>query len=147
MGVQTNCFKALFNLDLVNFKMDLLTESRKAFERLNVLKPNHPCVLYQIANLQSLEQNYEDAIKWLNILIMNTPSDPSILSFCGDLHGRKFEDSQNLHFQLKSSQHFPSNLELITWLRQWFVRNKMYEKSIQFYEQGSKNEHFICYYF
>ena len=76
IGVQSDCIEAIYNLGMVNIRMDAIYEAIQAFEKLHSVCPNIPEVLYKIAKLYEYMKQYDDAIKYYSLLLMQLPNDP-----------------------------------------------------------------------
>uniref|UniRef100_A0A7S2KRV1 UDP-N-acetylglucosamine--peptide N-acetylglucosaminyltransferase SPINDLY n=1 Tax=Leptocylindrus danicus TaxID=163516 RepID=A0A7S2KRV1_9STRA len=137
IGVQADCAEAIYNLGLTNVRLGLPEEALRAFEKLHVLLPNNPSVIYQIANLYEQQGMLDEATKWFNILTARVPTDPGILSRISELFCNNNKDSQGFHYQLESYRQYPVNINVVTWLGVWFAKNEMYEKSLHFFERAT----------
>ena len=69
IGVQSDCIEAIYNLGMVNIRMDSIYEAIQAFEKLHSVCPNIPEVLYKIAKLYEYTKQYEEAIKYYSFLV------------------------------------------------------------------------------
>ena len=69
IGVQSDCIEAIYNLGMVNIRMDAIYEAIQAFEKLHSVCPNIPEVLYKIAKLYEYMKQYDDAIKYYSLLL------------------------------------------------------------------------------
>lgn len=136
IGVQADCAEAIYNLGLTNVRLGLPDEALRAFEKLNILLPNNPSVIYQIANLYDQQGMFDEATKWFNVLTARIPTDPGILSRISELFCNNKQDSQGFHYQLESFRQYPVNINVVTWLGVWFAKNEMYEKSLDFFERA-----------
>lgn len=128
IGVQADCSQAIFNLGLTNAQLGLAEEAIMAFDKVHLLTPNDPQVLFQIADIYELQGRSEDAVKWFNVLAARVPSDPAILARLGQLHTGTGDESQGLHYQLESFRHYPTDLDRIRWIGTWFVDHGMHER-------------------
>ena len=70
IGVQSDCIEAIYNLGMVNIRMDAIYEAIQAFEKLHSVCPNIPEVLYKIAKLYEYMKQFDDAIKYYSLLLM-----------------------------------------------------------------------------
>jgi intraflagellar transport protein 88 len=113
-------------------------QSLQAFEKLHSIIPNSPEVIYQIASLHDFMGSYRIATKWYNILITRVPSDPEALAKLGQVFSKDDDETQAFHYHLESYQFFPVNLEVISWLGVWYVKNELYEKAIKFFERATE---------
>ncbi|KAH8058204.1 hypothetical protein JL722_6055 [Aureococcus anophagefferens] len=138
IGVEADCVEAIYNLGLVNLKMELWSEALQAFEKLHQIVPNNAEVIYQISALHEARGQLDIALKWYNILITRVPSDPGVLLRMGQICNRTDDEPQAFHFHLESYRHYPVSLDVISWLGVWYVKSEMYEKAIHFFERASQ---------
>jgi intraflagellar transport protein 88 len=128
IGIQADCSQAIYNLGLVNAQLGLAEEAIQAFKKVHGIIPNDPQVLFQIADIYELQGRSQDAMKWFNVLAARVQSDPAILARLGRLYANAKDDSQGLHYQLESFRHYPTDLDVISWIGTWFVQQEMYER-------------------
>jgi intraflagellar transport protein 88 len=128
IGVQADCSQAIFNLGLANAQLGLAEEAILAFDKVHLLTPNDPQVLFQIADIYELQGRSEDAVKWFNVLAARVPSDPTILARLGQLYTEAGDESQGLHYQLESFRHYPTDLGRINLIGTWFMEHDMHER-------------------
>jgi intraflagellar transport protein 88 len=138
IGVDSTNFEAIYNLGLVNARLGLIPEAVHAFERLHSISTNDPRVLYHVANLHEESENEPAATKWFNVLSACLPTDPGVLHRIGNLYSLQNDDAQSFHYYSESHRLYPSNLDVCGWLAIWFVKHKMYERSIQFFRFASE---------
>jgi tetratricopeptide (TPR) repeat protein len=95
-------------------------------------------VIYNIANLHDAMGNMRQATKWFNILTTRVPSDPGILARLGQIYSREEDEAQAFHYHLEAYRYFPVNMEVISWLGAYFVKNELYEKAMEFFKRASQ---------
>lgn len=98
--------------------------------------PSSAAVIYQIGNLYDLLDNTGTSLKWFNILITRVPNDPGAHFRLGQLFSKAQDDTNAFHYHLEAHRFYPVNLDVISWLGVWFVKNNLHEKAIQFFEQA-----------
>jgi len=81
--------------------------------------------------------NHKQAMKWYQILISKTPTEPSVLARLGALCAREEDESQALHYFSESYRHLPTNLETISWLGIYYVKHDLYERACHFFERAA----------
>ncbi|KAJ1448492.1 hypothetical protein M885DRAFT_450175 [Pelagophyceae sp. CCMP2097] len=138
IGVEADCVEAIYNLGLVNLKVEEWSEALQAFEKLHTIVPNNAEVIFQIAALHEARGQLDAAFKWYNILVTRVPTDPGVLLRMGQLCNRQDDEAQAFHFHLESYRHYPVSLDVISWLGVWFVKQEMYEKAIAFFDRASQ---------
>ena len=117
--------EAIYNLGLVNLKMEMWGEALQAFEKLHQIVPNNAEGIFQIAALHEARGQLDVALKWYNILVTRVPSDPGVLLRMGQLCSRSDDEAQAFHFHLESYRHYPVSLDVISWLGVWYVKSEM----------------------
>jgi len=58
------CSEAMYNLGLTNKQLGHLDDAIDYFQKLHVIISNHPEVIYQIASLNEMIGDLEQAIEW-----------------------------------------------------------------------------------
>jgi intraflagellar transport protein 88 len=138
IGVDSTKFEAIYNLGLTNARLGLVSEAVQAFEKLHSITTNDPRVLYHVANLHEESDNEAAATKWFNVLSSVLPTDPGVLHRIGNLYALQKDDAQSLHYYSESHRLNPSNLDVCGLLAIWFVKHKLFERSIQFFKLASE---------
>jgi len=138
IGVDSANFEAIYNLGLANARLGIVPEALQAFDRLHSIATNDPRVLYHVANLHEESENEVAATKWFNVLSACLPTDPGVLHRIGNLHSLQKDDAQSFHYYSESHRLYPSNLDVCGLLAIWFVKHKLFERSIQFFTIASE---------
>ena len=138
IGVEADCVEAIYNLGIVNRKMEVDLEALQAFEKLQTIMANAPEVMYQIASIYENARNLKQAIKWYNLLLTALPTDPGVLQKIGFLYSQLNDENQAFHYYMESYRHFPVNIESISWLGVFYVKSELYEKACSFFERASQ---------
>lgn len=76
--MESDNIEALFNLSIVNQKLNKQHEALGALEKLRSMNIKTPEVIFQIVNIYEQSQDYKNALKWLEILINLVPNDPNL---------------------------------------------------------------------
>ena len=92
--------------------------------------------VYQIADIYELQGRSQDALKWFNVLAARV-NDPGVLSRLGELYNETNDESRALNYQLESFRHYPIDLDVISSIGTFFVKQEMYERSLYFFQQAS----------
>ena len=135
IDIQADCAQAIFNLGLVEAQLGNAEEAVEAFEKVHRITPNDSSILYQIADIYELQGRPQDAIKWFSVLTARL-NDPEVLTRLGQLHTEANDESQALHYQLESFRHYPIDLDVISSIGTFFVKQEMYERSLYFFQQA-----------
>ena len=85
IDMQSDCIEAIYNLGIVNFRMEAIYEAIQAFEKLNSVVTNIPEVLHKIAKFYEDLKQYDDAIKNYSSFLLQIPNDPILLSSFGSI--------------------------------------------------------------
>lgn len=136
LAVEADNIEAIYNLGLTAKRLGLYEEALKMFKREQSLVDGHE-VMYQIADINDLVSN-PNALEWFNRLIGRVPTDPNILARMGSLYARGGDDSQAFHYYLEAYRYYQVNMDVISWLGAYFVKNEVYDKAIQFFERASQ---------
>ncbi|ESL10717.1 intraflagellar transport protein IFT88 [Trypanosoma rangeli SC58] len=106
------------------------------FKRVQSLVDSHE-VVYQIADINDLVGS-PNASEWFSRLIGRVPTDPNILARMGSLSAREGDDGQAFHYYLEAYRYYQVNMDVISWLGAYFVKNEVYDRAIQFFERASQ---------
>merc|ERR1711988_27000 len=134
----SDCVEAIYNLGLAYRSAEQHEEALRCFEKLQTIMPMNAEVIYNIAHIHEILGNMRQTTKWFNILATRVPTDPGILSRLGSIYHREEDDSQAFHYHLESYRYYPVNMEVISWLGAYFVKNELYEKAMQFFERAAQ---------
>lgn len=64
--------------------------------------------------------------------------DAGVLSTLGHLHSVLEDEAKALHYFSESYRVYPVNMEIISWLGAFYVKNEIYEKALPIFELASK---------
>jgi intraflagellar transport protein 88 len=78
--------------------MNQLDKALKRFEKLYAILRSSPEVIFQIADIYSIQENFPQAMEWFNILISLTPTDPDILVRIGQLYEKDGDKTQAFQY-------------------------------------------------
>jgi len=137
LSVEADCIEALYNLGLATKGLQQYEESLRVFQRLYTMLDT-PEVVYQLANLHELQDHIPKAVDWFRHLITRVPTDPSILARLGTIHSKLSDEPQAYHYHNEAHRYFPVNMEVISWLGAYFVKNEVYEKAMKYFERASQ---------
>lgn len=88
------------------------------------------------ADIYELQGRSQDALKWFNVLAARV-NDPVVLTRLGELYNETNDESRALNYQLESFRHYPIDLDVISSIGTFFVKQEMYERSLYFFQQAS----------
>lgn len=138
IGVAADCIEALYNLSLVNKRLNSFHDALIALDKLQTIVDKNPEVIYQIASLHDMMNNTKLARKWFVILLTYCPNDPSIHARIGGLYALDQDESQAFHHYNQSYRLLPINIETIAWLGIYNVKQGIYDKARTYFERASQ---------
>jgi intraflagellar transport protein 88 len=136
INVEADSVEAIYNLALANKQMGLYEEALRVFKRLQAIIDSNE-VVYQIADLYDI-MNDQRASDWFNRLIGRVPTDPNVLARLGLLNAKEGDESQAFHYYLEAYRYYQVNMDVISWLGAYFVKNEVYDKAMQFFERAAQ---------
>lgn len=136
LQVEADNIEAIYNLGLATKQLGLYDESLRVFKRLQTLVDTVE-VVYQIADLYDIIGDARCA-EWFQRLIGRVPTDPNVLARLGLLHAKEGDESQAFHFYLEAYRYYQVNMDVISWLGAYFVKNEIYDKAMQFFERAAQ---------
>lgn len=135
LSVEADNVEAIYNLGITAKQLGLYEEAVRMFKRVQALVDSSE-VLYQIADIHDLVGD-PSALEWFSRLIGRVPTDPNALARVGSLYARIGDDVQAFHFYLEAYRYYQVNMDVISWLGAYFVKNEVYDKAMQFFERAS----------
>ncbi|KAL3692828.1 hypothetical protein R1sor_006479 [Riccia sorocarpa] len=96
------------------------------------------CFYIKIGHLYELLGNYNQAIKWLEIVNTRVVHDAGILAMLGNLHVKLGDEPKALHYCYESHKVYPTNMDIISWLGAFHVKSEVYAKAMPYFELASK---------
>lgn len=135
-SVEGDNVEAMYNLGLTAKRLGLYEEAMRVFKRVQSLVDSNE-VLYQLADLHDL-MGSSSTRDWLIRLIGRVPTDPNILARLGALYAREGDDNQAFHYYLEAYRYYQVNMDVISWLGAYFVKNEVYDKAIEFFERAAQ---------
>ncbi len=140
VGVEADCVEAIYNLGLVNLKLNALQEAHQAFDKLYSILPSVPEALFHIANIYERAGSQTDlnqAAKTFEMLLSKVPGDPNICVRLGQVYEKLEDETTSHHWYSEAHRHHPVNLNVISWLGVWYVKREMYEQAIEYFERAA----------
>lgn len=140
VGVEADCIEAIYNLGLVNVRLNNFNEAQSAFDKLNTSLPSMPETLYQLGNIYARGNALEDlenSAKTFQLLLNKIPGDPGVCCKLGQLYEKMQDDNAACHWHTEAHRNYPVNLNVISWLGVWYVKREMYEEAISYFQQAS----------
>jgi intraflagellar transport protein 88 len=140
VGVEADCVEAIFNLGLVNLRLNAVTEAHHAFDKLHTILPSVPEALFQLGAIYEMgnsAENLEQAAKTYELLLNKVPGDPNLCCRLGAVYEKLEDESSACHWYTEAHRFSPVNLNVISWLGVWYVKREMYEQAIEYFERAS----------
>lgn len=82
----------------------------------------HQHVLYQIANLYEVQNDYAGALEFYTQLMgMQHQLDSGILNKIAEMYEREGDNQQSYQYNMEALRILPTNLQLLTWLGSHFI--------------------------
>mmetsp|Transcript_18116 Transcript_18116/g.51656 ORF Transcript_18116/g.51656 Transcript_18116/m.51656 type:complete len:833 (+) Transcript_18116:95-2593(+) len=143
IGVSADCLEAIYNLGLVNMHISRYQEALLAFEKLHSITTGNCEVMWQLGDIHEKLGNHEKAHEWFSLLITSPkgrPTDPGVLARLANLFNQAGDETQAFHYHLESYRYWPVDMNVITWLGIYYVKQEMYEAAIPFFARASQVE-------
>ena len=138
IGVEADCTESIFNLGLVNKRLGYLSDALQAFDKLHSIVPNLPEVIYQIANVHDMLDNHKASTDNFHTLLTQVQSDPGVHAKLGRVYNKRDDQTNAFHYHRESYTYFPVDLDVISWLGVWYVKQEFYEQAITFFERAAE---------
>lgn len=141
VGVEADCIEAIYNLGLVNLKLNNYQEAQSAFDKLNTSLPSMPEALYQLGSIYERANTPEEltnSAKTFQLLLNKVTGDPNICCKLGQIFEKLQDDNTACHWHTEAHRNYPVNLNVTSWLGVWYVKREMYEQAIEYFNQAAK---------
>lgn len=143
IGVSADCLEAIYNLGLVNMHIGKYQEALLAFDKLHSITHVNCEVMWQLGDLHEKLGNHAKAREWFSLLVTSPkgrPTDPGVLARMASLFNKAGDETQAFHYHLESYRYWPVDMNVITWLGIYYVKQEMYEAAIPFFARASQIE-------
>jgi len=143
IGVSADCLEAIYNLGLVNMHIGKYQEALLAFDKLHSITHANCDVMWQLGDIHEKLGNHAKAHEWFSLLITSPkgrPTDAGILARLANLFNNAGDETQAFHYHLESYRYWPVDMNVITWLGIYYVKQEMYEAAIPFFNRASQIE-------
>eukprot|EP00929_Paragymnodinium_shiwhaense_P016842 TRINITY_DN12548_c1_g2_i2.p1 TRINITY_DN12548_c1_g2~~TRINITY_DN12548_c1_g2_i2.p1 ORF type:complete len:814 (-),score=200.11 TRINITY_DN12548_c1_g2_i2:227-2668(-) len=143
IGVSADCLEAIYNLGLVNSSIGKYQEALLAFDKLHSITHANCEVMWQLGDIHEKLGNDAKAHEWFSLLITSSKgrqTDPGVLARLANLFNKAGDESQAFHYHLESYRYWPVDMNVITWLGIYYVKQEMYEAAIPFFRAASQIE-------
>lgn len=143
IGVSADCLEAIYNLGLVNMHIGKYQEALLAFDKLHSITHVNCEVMWQLGDIHEKLGNHAKAHEWFSLLVTSPkgrPTDPGVLARLANLFNKAGDETQAFHYHLESYRCWPVDMNVITWLGIYYVKQEMYEAAIPFFTRASQIE-------
>mmetsp|Transcript_22507 Transcript_22507/g.49711 ORF Transcript_22507/g.49711 Transcript_22507/m.49711 type:complete len:830 (-) Transcript_22507:36-2525(-) len=143
IGVSADCLEAIYNLGLVNMHIGKYQEALLAFDKLHSITHVNCEVMWQLGDIHEKLGNNPKAREWFSLLVTSPkgrPTDPGVLARLANLFNKQGDETQAFHFHLESYRYWPVDMNVITWLGIYYVKQEMYEAAVPFFSRASQIE-------
>jgi intraflagellar transport protein 88 len=143
IGVSADCLEAIYNLGLVNMHIGRYQEALLAFDKLHSITHVNCEVMWQLGDIHEKLGNTARAHEWFSLLVTSPkgrPTDPGVLARLANLFNKAGDETQAFHYHLESYRFWPVDMNVITWLGIYYVKQDMYEAAIPFFSRASQIE-------
>jgi len=143
IGVSADCLEAIYNLGLVNMHVGRYQEALLAFDKLHSITHVNCEVMWQLGDIHEKLGNTGRAHEWFSLLVTSPkgrPTDPGVLARLANLFNKAGDETQAFHYHLESYRFWPVDMNVITWLGIYYVKQDMYEAAIPFFSRASQIE-------
>jgi intraflagellar transport protein 88 len=116
VGVEADCVEAIYNLGLVNLKLNAVQEAHHAFDKLHTVLPSVEEALFQMGSIYERggsQADLEQAAKTYEVLLNKLPGDPNLCSKLGQVYEKLEDDNAACHWMMESHKCYPVNLNVI----------------------------------
>jgi len=143
IGVSADCLEAIYNLGIVNVQMGRYQEAMLAFDKLHSITHHNCEVLWQLGNLCELVGDLAKAQEWFSLVVTaprGRPTDPGVLARIAQIFSKQDDEVQAYHYQLESYRYWPVDINVITWLGIYYVKQELYEQAIPYFARAAEVE-------
>merc|ERR1711966_39454 len=143
IGVSADCLEAIYNLGLVNMHIGKYQEALLAFDKLHSITHVNCEVRGQLGDIHEKLGNHAKAHEWFSLLVTSPkgrPTDPGVLARLANLFNKAGDETQAFHYHLESYRYWPVDMNVITWLGIYYVKQEMYEVAIPFFSRAAQIE-------
>eukprot|EP00397_Hematodinium_sp_SG-2012_P008683 GEMP01008749.1.p1 GENE.GEMP01008749.1~~GEMP01008749.1.p1 ORF type:complete len:815 (+),score=195.88 GEMP01008749.1:33-2477(+) len=141
IGVSADCLEAIYNLGLVNIHIGKYQEALLAFDKLHSITHNNCEVMWQLGDIHEKLGNTARAHEWFSLLVTSPkgrPTDPGVLARLANLFTKCDDETQAFHYHLESYRYWPTEMNVITWLGIYYVKQEMYEAAVPFFARAAQ---------
>ena len=129
VGVEADCVDAIYNLGLVNKRLEQYQDALVNFRKVLAIIPNDPEATWQLADVCERAGNTSMAIKQFDLLHARVPTDPGVLARLGALHAAAGDEAKALQCYNESHRVYPPDINVIEWLGTYHAQQRAYEKA------------------
>lgn len=139
MQIETS-IQAIYNLGMVSKQLNDLEEAKRCFFKLNGMLANNVQILIQLAEIYELQGQKAQSMELYTQANNLSPTDPAILFKLAKLYDAEGDKTQAFQCHLDSYRYFPSNIEVIKWLGNYYLNGQLAEKAVNYFEKAALME-------
>jgi len=143
IGVSADCLEAIYNLGLVNMHTGKYEQALQAFDKLHSITHANCEVMWQLGDIYEKLGNNQKAHEWFSLLINSPkgrPTDPGVLARLANLCSKVNDESAAFTYHSDSYKFWPVDMNVITWLGIYHVKQEAYEAAIPFFNRAAQVE-------
>mmetsp|Transcript_79726 Transcript_79726/g.182657 ORF Transcript_79726/g.182657 Transcript_79726/m.182657 type:complete len:257 (-) Transcript_79726:175-945(-) len=97
--------------------------------------------MWQLGDIHDRLGNEQKAQEWFSLLLTSPkgrPTDPGVLARIANICHKAEDETQAFHYHLESYRYWPVDMNVITWLGIYYVKQEMYEAAIPFFHRAAE---------
>jgi intraflagellar transport protein 88 len=141
IGVSADCLEAIYNLGIVNIHLGRYQEAMLAFDKLHSITHHNVEVMWQLGDLHEKRGDLAKAHEWFSLVLTDPkgrPTDPGVLARIATLFSKQDDENQAFHYQLEAYRYWPVDINVITWLGIYHVKQEMYEQAVPYFTRAAE---------
>jgi len=128
-------------LGIVNIHLGRYQEAMLAFDKLHSITHHNVEVMWQLGDLHEKRGDFAKAHEWFSLVLTDPkgrPTDPGVLARIATLHSKQDNESEAFHYQLEAYRYWPVDINVITWLGIYYVKQELYESAVPFFSRAAE---------
>jgi intraflagellar transport protein 88 len=99
--------------------------------------------MWQLGDVHEKLGNNAKAQEWFSLLVTSPKgrqTDPGVLARIANLFNKNGDETQAFHYNLEAHKYWPVDMNVITWLGIYYVKQEMYEAAMPFFDRAAQIE-------
>merc|ERR1719171_2628506 len=98
--------------------------------------------MWQLGDICEKTGDFAKAHHWFSLVVspQGRPTDPGTLARIAGLYASQDDETQAFHYHLEAYRYWPVDMNVITWLGIYYVKQELYEQAIPFFNRASQIE-------